>query len=1241
MPQTIRLVYTIWLLFVCLAGASAQTTCSDEEPFLLPPTSTFCADSAGYVDIDFRIFNNGEPGTYRVDFPDGTDTLYTNVVNTVTVERRFLFDCAQPLGRPIPPTADARFYEYQGELVVTREDCVDERGDNQRGTYDFRVVPNPIVDIKTSNLVCIEEPFEVTFTSILCSDELVESFQWFMNGELIEGATEPTLTDFTFEGPGTYFVGLEVVSFRGCEKYTYQKAINIRPTPKIDLSYVLDTTQLCDPEIIIETNTTYEFATEFRWSSPSEGVVFSDPTAPNPDIFIDNNRAGVRTIIINASNQWCPAVADTFYITTQRGQTIDVLEEIVTCTGYVLDLCGSLQYLPTPDNIQWTADREGVFIDDATAKCPKLSFDQPGNYVLTASGSDVCGEVFDIPIDIRVRDGSALVIDIGEVDTLCTVDPAVNILDYVLDPTNVLSIQGDGVADNVFDPSVVVGNTEVTVTDSCGAQYPLTFYVIPQEFYEGVNPTICMGESVDLYAIQPGRYTGTGVTDNVFHTEGLNVGTYRIAYSSLSVCGGEDTLTIQVQEYPSASFEIVTETCGPGGGDAGAIYAGLDPIFVENRSTARTLCYEIMETGQQACNQEKARFILRNPGRYTLRQIVAFPNGACTDTSFLEFEVLFPPQLDFSFQMDSSACDSLTVDFSLGDQPDDHSYSWSWSTLERSTLAEPRISLLRPIAPEVLAVNAAVTNACYTTADTFGVVLPLRFRVSYDVLNDNNTVCSDDTIFLQNTSVNADNFRVTFPDGRETDRLPETLVLRNTLEDVMKYPIVLEGSNISCPDMTAVDTIYVLPIQTEAAFGLDYEDVCAQAEINLTNASTPGSLTFVTWGDGSTPQLVGELETITHTYDANRDTVYTINMSSQLCGLDSFSTNVRIRPAPDASFEAIALTDNCIGSEMIFASKADVPPFGMHWDLGDGTFSQDFEPRKAFAEPGDYRVYSEAVSENGCTAVDSLDITVETYDGEPMDLEAPATVCANTEYPLDLRAPLTGWEIDYGNGLISTEPLRLPYSEVGDYVLSLRAVSANGCSIDTNMLISVFPGFEAEIQTATRDTFVELGDPIDLSVNIYPPRNIKRIGWRGDSVLYPASAYTPAFPIDDGMYAIDLIDEHGCLASDSLRVRVDKGYRSKLYIPNAFSPNGDGFNETFGIDVKPGAVRDIRSLRIMNRFGAMVYECTNCPIGSVGQGWDGTLNGKNLPSSVYVWTAEIEFIDGSNQQYSGDLTLLR
>ncbi|MCP9237334.1 PKD domain-containing protein [Lewinella sp. JB7] len=1234
-------IFLFLFLLAPVGIISAQSSCGTEEPFLLPPTSTFCADSSGMVTVSFKVYNNGDPGTYRVKFPDGSDTIYTNVVNTATVTKRFMFDCQQPPGKPTPPSNDALYYEYQGALTIIREDCVDERGDTQKGSYDFRVVPNPIVDIKTSDLICIEEPFIVDFEGKMCSEKLVESYQWFMDGELLEGETSRKLRGYQFDEPGSHIVKLEVTAFKGCDKYYYEKPITIRPKPRIELSYDLDTTQLCNPTIQIITNNTYEYATKFSWSSPSEGVTFSDPSAPNPVIDIDNNKAGVRTIIINASNPYCSAVTDTIEVTTFRGQTIEVVEEIVTCTGYVLDLCESLSYQPVPDNIRWSADKPGVGFSDSTAVCPTLTFSDPGEYTITASGTDVCGEQYRIPVPIRVRDGTGLVIDISTIDTICTTEPPVALLDFVSRPDNVSRISGPGVADNIFNPSLVEGNVQLTVIDSCGASYDLDFLVIPQELYLGEDLVICQGDTADLYGIQPGDYTGTGVENNVFHSAELNVGVYRIAFSSLTHCGGQDTFSITVQEFPQAAFRVVTDSCG--GGATGAVFAGLDPINVENLSTARVLCYEILETGQQACNREKARFILQEPGTYTLQQVVAFPGGQCTDTTTLSIQVLFPPKLDFYADMDSSICDSLTIGFSVGPQPEGWTYDWSFTSSDRSTEANPVVELIRPLAPEVLGVNAAVSNACYTTADTFGVVLPLRFRVSFDILNDNNTLCSDDTVFLSNTSVNAFNYRVSYPDGRQSTTLPRTLVLRNTSDRVLKYPITLEGSNESCADEMHSDTIFVLPITTEAAFGLNYKDICSEAEVTLDNSSTPGALTFVHWGDGSSPQFIDDLESLKHSYNVERDTTYKIDLVAQLCGIDTFSHSITVRASPDPSFDVLATEANCVDKEIQFTPTGNSTTYGLDWDFGDGQVSQQKNTSHVFNEPGNYSVKLQVVSRNGCISVDSTEVSIGEYNGADMAFEMPRTACADTPFDLQVISPQSGWTFDYGNGLVSLDdPIETPYFEEGKYTMYLKATSANGCSIDSSTVISVYPGFSAAIQLATnQDTIVELGDKLNLQVHVSPARNIQQIWWSGDSIASPSARYTSALPLDDGFYRVDLMDVHGCTASDSVRVRVNKDYRDRVYAPNAFSPNNDGYNDYFGLDVKDNTVRSLRSMRIMSRYGAVVYECKDCTTGSVNTGWDGRLGGKALESNVYIWAAEVDFVDGTSQLFTGDVTLLR
>ena len=109
------------------------------------------------------------------------------------------------------------------------------------------------------------------------------------------------------------------------------------------------------------------------------------------------------------------------------------------------------------------------------------------------------------------------------------------------------------------------------------------------------------------------------------------------------------------------------------------------------------------------------------------------------------------------------------------------------------------------------------------------------------------------------------------------------------------------------------------------------------------------------------------------------------------------------------------------------------------------------------------------------------------------------------------------------------------------------------------------------------------------------------------------------------------------MASDSLNVLVVPC--TKVYIPNAFSPNGDNINDVFtafGSDCATG----IKSMRIFNRWGSLVYRVNDADLGSPTQGWNGLYQGKALPMGVYVYVIEIEFGNGTTGLYSGDVSLM-
>ena len=127
------------------------------------------------------------------------------------------------------------------------------------------------------------------------------------------------------------------------------------------------------------------------------------------------------------------------------------------------------------------------------------------------------------------------------------------------------------------------------------------------------------------------------------------------------------------------------------------------------------------------------------------------------------------------------------------------------------------------------------------------------------------------------------------------------------------------------------------------------------------------------------------------------------------------------------------------------------------------------------------------------------------------------------------------------------------------------------------------------------------------------------------------------WPTVTAVYRLQLTSVDGCTATDSVRVIVEKP--RDVYAPTAFSPNDDGVNDRFLLGLGKAAV-GVRSLRIFDRWGALVYAVTDLPAGSA-EGWDGRVDGRAAPPGVYVWTAEVSYLDGVTLPRRGAVTLLR
>ena len=210
----------------------------------------------------------------------------------------------------------------------------------------------------------------------------------------------------------------------------------------------------------------------------------------------------------------------------------------------------------------------------------------------------------------------------------------------------------------------------------------------------------------------------------------------------------------------------------------------------------------------------------------------------------------------------------------------------------------------------------------------------------------------------------------------------------------------------------------------------------------------------------------------------------------------------------------------------------------------------------------------------------------------------------------------------------------------GDYDLIIQ--DDIGCEWATAVGLIEPVELQVELVIAGGTNEVKLGESVNLDAQItVPESNLASIIWNNtdgfaencDSCLNPQVT-----PLISNNYEITVIDENGCIASDNIQIIVDR--ERPFYVPNVFSPNNDGFNDlllTFG----GASVANVKSFRIFNRWGEAVYEAYDFPPNDVQYGWDGTFRGKTMETGVFIYFAEVDFIDGDTEIFKGDIMVIK
>ena len=207
----------------------------------------------------------------------------------------------------------------------------------------------------------------------------------------------------------------------------------------------------------------------------------------------------------------------------------------------------------------------------------------------------------------------------------------------------------------------------------------------------------------------------------------------------------------------------------------------------------------------------------------------------------------------------------------------------------------------------------------------------------------------------------------------------------------------------------------------------------------------------------------------------------------------------------------------------------------------------------------------------------------------------------------------------------------------GEYTIYIQ--DTGGCEAESTALLPT-PTEPSVMIEASEDGPINLGSDVTLSIISNPPPEVlDSIIWSPslpDSLQVSVKQWVVQ-PTETTNYTLRIVDENGCEAETSILLTVVP--EGKVYVPNAISPNADGTNDRF-IIYDRGSIANIPTMRIFDRWGGLVYEATNLAANSADRAWDGRSAGQLLPAGVYIYAAEVEWINGSSSVLKGEISIV-
>lgn len=621
-------------------------------------------------------------------------------------------------------------------------------------------------------------------------------------------------------------------------------------------------------------------------------------------------------------------------------------------------------------------------------------------------------------------------------------------------------------------------------------------------------------------------------------------------------------------------------------------------------------------------------------GRYVVSLTVTDATG-CTDKYTLPTTLRVTNPIA-GFRADTFYCPQAPLQFVDTSSGTGLTYLWSFGDGNTSTLQNPKNSY--PLADAIYSVKLKIRDisGCEDSITKVDYIKIRSPKAAFDI-QDTATFCPPLRTSFTFKGTDYKSFYWDFGDGGRSGLQNPSYFYSDYGHFIPKLYLVGPGGCIDSAESSV--SVYDPIASTKINYVIPTGPICNSLNVDFTLVVPSAFKFYFHFGDGAIDS--SQQKTLSHFYSRPSFNTPRIELFDTISGCQiSIAGSPRINvlgAIPLFGKDKKEFCDQGTVTFKNFTTKND-PIVSNIWTFGDGTTSPALEPSHTFTQPGTYIVTLTVTTEQNCSK--SFSDTIRVYRTPAPSIQSRDTICINVADPfsgiLATADTLTKWQWNFGNGQSSSEQNNnITYITAGNYSIKLTASNKIGCSADTTKNIYVTP----------LPTAVPVQDPLTIAsgsgANILMnyTGNIVSYNWVPTTRLSCTNCPSPyANPQFTTKYNVQLEDRYGCKNSGDITILVVCG-KQNFFVPNTFSPNGDGRNETFY--PKGTGLFRIKSMRVFNRWGEIVFEKKDFSANDPSAGWNGTYKGKTASPDAYIYTMEILCENNTVIPVKGNVTLLR